>query len=174
MNEFEKKLFADLQAGHSVEDLLSEFQKHLDEAKKEHDELEAKKKAEADAKAKAQSDRAANAKHITEVANRLLDNTVTADDVAWVFQRYFATKWTKSDAVLESVMTAHEVNQMIDTAIKMFDGLEPIMKMMNMSWEEVGRDLKNGSMKAKPKEETNVKAKRSDDDIIKDFISKVL
>lgn len=171
MNEFEKKLFADLQAGHSVEDLLSEFQKHLDEAKKEHDELEAKKKAEADAKAKAQSDRAANAKHITEVANRLLDNTVTADDVAWVFQRYFATK---SDAVLESVMTAHEVDQMIDTAVKMFDGLEPIIKMMNMSWEEVGRDLKNGSMKTKPKENTNTKVKRSDDDIIKDFISKVL
>lgn len=174
MNEFEKKLFADLQAGHSVEDLLSEFQKHLDEAKKEHDELEAKKKAEADAKAKAQSDRAANAKHITDVANRLLDNTVTADDVAWVFQRYFATKWTKSDAVLESVMTAHEVDQMIETAVKMFDGLEPIIKMMNMSWEEVGRDLKNGSMKAKPKAETNTKVKRSDDDIIKDFISKVL
>lgn len=174
MNEFEKKLFADLQAGHSVEDLLSEFQKHLDEAKKEHDELEAKKKAEADAKAKAQSDRAANAKRITDVANRLLDNTVTADDVAWVFQRYFATKWTKSDAVLESVMTEHEVEQMIDTAVKMFDGLEPIMKMMNMSWEEVGRDLKNGSMKTKPKTETNTKVKRSDDDIIKDFISKVL
>lgn len=171
MNEFEKKLFADLQAGHSVEDLLSEFQKHLDEAKKE---LDAKKKAEAEAEAKAQSDRAANAKHITEVANRLLDNTVTADDVAWVFQRYFATKWTKSDAVLESMMTAQEVKQMIETAIKMFDGLEPIIKMMNMSWEEVGRSLKNDSMKAKPKEETNTKVKRSDDDIIKDFISKVL
>lgn len=170
MNEFEKKLFADLQAGHSMEDLLSEFQKHLDEAKKEHDALEAKKKAEA----AAQANRAANAKHITEVANRLLDNTVTSEDVAWVFQRYFATKWTKSDAVLESVMTAHEVDQMIDTAIKMFDGLEPIIKMMDMSWEQVGNDLKSGSMKVKPKESTNVKAKRSDDDIIKDFIQKVL
>lgn len=169
MNEFEKKLFADLQAGHSMEDLLSEFQKHLDEAKKEHDALEAKKKAEEDAKAKAQANRAANAKHITDVANRLLDNTVTSEDVAWVFQRYFATKWTKSDAVLESVMTAHEVDQMIDTAVKMFDGLEPIIKMMDMSWEQIGNDLKSGSMKVKTKEQ-----KRSDDDIIKDFIQKVL
>ena len=171
MNEFEKKLFADLQAGHSMEDLLSEFQKHLDEAKKEHDALEAKKKAEADAKSKAQADRAANAKHITEVANRLLDNTVTSEDVAWVFQRYFATKWTKSDAVLESVMTAHEVDQMIDTAVKMFDGLEPIIKMMDMSWEQIGSDLKSGSMKVKAKTKEQ---KRSDDDIIKDFIQKVL
>lgn len=167
MNEFEKKLFTDLQAGHSMEDLLSEFQKHLDEAKKEHDALEAKKKAEADAKA----NRAANAKHITDVANRLLDNTVTAEDVAWVFQRYFATKWTKSDAVLESVMTAHEVDQMIDTAVKMFDGLEPIIKMMDMSWEQIGSDLKSGSMKVKAKTKEQ---KRSDDDIIKDFIQKVL
>lgn len=171
MNEFEKKLLADLQSGHSVEDLLAEFQKHLDVAAKEQQEAEAKKKAEA----AAQETRAANAKHITDVANRLLDNTVTADDVAWVFQRYFATKWTKSTAVLESVMTAHEVDQMIETAVKMFDGLEPIMKLMNMSWEEVGRDLKNGSMKAKPKDvEVNDKAKRSDDDVIKDFISKIL
>lgn len=167
MNEFEKKLFADLQAGHSMEDLLSEFQKHLDEAKKEHDALEAKKKAEEDARA----NRAANAKHITDVANRLLDNTVTAEDVAWVFQRYFATKWTKSDAVLESVMTAHEVDQMIDTAVKMFDGLEPIIKMMDMSWEQIGSDLKSGSMKVKAKTKEQ---KRSDDDIIKDFIQKVL
>ena len=167
MNEFEKKLFTDLQAGHSMEDLLSEFQKHLDEAKKEHDALEAKKKAEADAK----TNRAANAKHITDVANRLLDNTVTAEDVAWVFQRYFATKWTKSDAVLESVMTAHEVDQMIDTAVKMFDGLEPIIKMMDMSWEQIGSDLKSGSMKVKAKTKEQ---KRSDDDIIKDFIQKVL
>ena len=167
MNEFEKKLFTDLQAGHSMEDLLSEFQKHLDEAKKEHDALEAKKKAEADA----QAHRAANAKRITDVANRLLDNTVTAEDVAWVFQRYFATKWTKSDAVLESVMTAHEVDQMIDTAVKMFDGLEPIIKMMDMSWEQIGSDLKSGSMKVKAKTKEQ---KRSDDDIIKDFIQKVL
>ena len=169
MNEFEKKLFADLQAGHSMEDLLSEFQKHLDEAKKEHDALEAKKKAEADAKAKAQANREANAKHITEVANRMLNNTITSEDVAWVFQRYFATKWTKSDAVLESVMTAHEVDQMIDTAVKLFDGLEPVMKIMDMSWDQIGNDLKAGSMKVKAKE-----TKRSDDDIIKDFIQKVL
>lgn len=172
MNEFEKKLFADLQSGHSVQDLLTEFQKHLDAASKEHEALEAKKKAEEEAKAKAQANRAANAKHITDVANRLLDNTVTSADVAWVFQRYFATKWTKSDAVLESVMTAHEVDQMVETAIKMFDGLEPIIKMMDMSWEQIGDDLKSGSMKVKPKETTKVK--RSDDDIIKDFIQKVL
>ena len=169
MNEFEKKLFADLQAGHSMEDLLSEFQKHLDEAKKEHDALEAKKKADENAKAKAQANREANAKRITEVANRMLNNTTTSEDVAWVFQRYFATKWTKSDAVLESVMTAHEVDQMVDTAVKLFDGLEPVMKIMDMSWDQIGNDLKSGSMKVKAKEH-----KRSDDDIIKDFIQKVL
>jgi thiamine pyrophosphate-dependent acetolactate synthase large subunit-like protein len=169
MNEFEKKLFADLQAGHSMEDLLSEFQKHLDEAKKEHDALEAKKKADEDAKAKAQANREANAKRITEVANRMLNNTITSEDVAWMFQRYFATKWTKSDAVLESVMTAHEVDQMVDTAIKLFDGLEPVMKIMDMSWDQIGNDLKSDSMKVKAKEH-----KRSDDDIIKDFIQKVL
>ena len=66
-------------------------------------------------------------------------------------------------------MTAHEVDQMIDTAVKMFDGLEPIIKMMDMSWEQIGSDLKSSSMKVKAKE-----TKRSDDDIIKDFIQKVL
>lgn len=169
MNEFEKKLFADLQAGHSVEDLLTEFQKHLDAASKEHEALEAKKKAEEDAKLKAQNDRTERAKRITDLANRLLEGRPTADDVAYVFQRYFASKWTKSDAVLEQVMTAHEVDEMINTAIKMFDGLEPLMKLCNMTWEDAARDVAKASAA-----KTNTKVKRSDDDVIKDFISKVM
>ena len=172
MNEFEKKLLADLQKGHSVEDILAEFNKHLSAAQDEYDALEAKRKAdeEAEAKSKAEAEkaRAERAKTITDLANRLLNNEPTAADVAWVFQRYFATKWSKSEDVLSFVMNSDEVEQMVEVGAKMLDSIEPLMKVCGMTWEEALKNADKNSTK------TKIKAKKSDEDAIRDFIKTIM
>lgn len=170
MNEFEKKLLADLQKGHSVEDILAEFNKHLTAAQDEYDALEAKRKADEEAKSKAEAEklRAERAKTITDLANRLLNNEPTAADVAWVFQRYFATKWSKSEDVLSFVMNGDEVEQMVEVGAKMLDSIEPLMKVCGMTWEEALKSADKHGTKAK------VKTKKSDEDAIRDFIKTIM
>ena len=170
MNEFEKKLLADLQKGHSVEDILAEFNKHLTAAQDEYDALEAKRKADEEAKSKAEAEklRAERAKTITDLANRLLNNEPTAADVAWVFQRYFATKWSKSEDVLSFVMDGDEVEQMVEVGAKMLDSIEPLMKVCGMTWEEALKSADKHGTKAK------VKVKKSDEDAIRDFIKTIM
>ena len=173
MNEFEKKLFADLQAGHSVDAILAEFNKHLNVAKAEveaakvREEEEKRKREEEEKKARAQRD--VDAKKITEVANRALNNKLTGEDVAWMFQRYLFQKWGKSEAVCKVAMTGEDIDAMIDMAAKMFDTLEPLMVATNTKWE----DLLNNVPLFTPTPKKQSKSK-SDDEAIKDFLNKIL
>ena len=173
MNEFEKKLFADLQAGHSVDAILAEFNKHLNVAKAEveaakvREEEEKRKREEEEKKARAQRD--VDAKKITEVANRALNNKLTGEDVAWMFQRYLFQKWGKSEAVCKVAMTGEDIDAMIDMAAKMFDTLEPLMVATNTKWE----DLLNHVPLFTPTPKKQSKSK-SDDEAIKDFLNKIL
>ena len=78
MTEFEKKLFNDLKAGYTADEIVAEFRSHLDTASKA---LEAETKATAAQEEQGQA--------IAELANRMLNQELTADDVAWVMQVYF-------------------------------------------------------------------------------------
>lgn len=178
MNEFEKKLFADLQAGHSVDAILAEFNKHLNVAKAEVEaakarEEEEKRKREEEAKkaaeAQARAQRDVDAKKITEIANRALNSKLTGEDVAWMFQRYLFQKWGKSEAVCKVAMTGEDIDAMIDMAAKMFDTLEPLMVATNTKWEDL---LNNVPLFTTPVKKHN--KSKSDDEAIKDFLNKIL
>ena len=179
MNEFEKKLFADLQAGHSVDAILAEFNKHLNVAKAEVEaakarEEEEKRKREEEAKkaaeAQARAQRDVDAKKITEIANRALNSKLTGEDVAWMFQRYLFQKWGKSEAVCKVAMTGEDIDTMIDMAIKMFDTLDPLMKATHTKWE----DLLNEVSIFTPSTPKKQNKSKSDDEAIKDFLNKIL
>ena len=180
MNEFEKKLFADLQAGHSVDAILAEFNKHLNvakaevEAAKAREEEEKRKREEEEkkkaAEAQARAQRDVDAKKITEIANRALNGKLTGEDVAWMFQRYLFQKWGKSEAVCKVAMTGEDIDTMIDMAIKMFDTLDPLMKVTNTKWEDLLEEI---SIFAPPSTKKQNKSK-SDDEAIKDFLNKIL
>lgn len=165
MNEFEKKLFADLQAGHSVDAILAEFNKHLNIAKAEIEAVKAREEEEK--KARAQKD--VDAKKITEIANRALNSKLTGEDVAWMFQRYLFQKWGKSEAICKVTMTSEDIDTMIDMAIKMFDTLEPLMVATNTKWEDI---LNNIPLFTTPTKKQN--KSQSDDEVIKDFLNKIL
>ena len=179
MNEFEKKLFADLQAGHSVDAIMAEFNKHLNvakaeiEAAKAREEEEKRKREEEEkrraAEAQARMQKDADAKKITEIANRALNNTLMSEDVAWMFQRYLFQKWGKSETVCQVAMTAEDIDTMIDMAVKMFDTLEPLMHATNTKWE----DLLNNVPLFTPPAKKQSKSK-NDDEVIKDFLNKIL
>ena len=93
MTEFEMKLFKDLQNGKTMDEITAEFAKHLSAAEAEHKAIEEKKaaaKAEEEAKARAELEKAGTA--IAELANRMLNGELTAEDVEWVitFSRVFS------------------------------------------------------------------------------------
>lgn len=168
MNDFEKKLLADLQAGHSVEEILAEFNKHLTNAQVEANKLEEERRRKAEEEEKRKKAEAAerekDAKRITELANRALTRQITAEDVSWLWSRYMAQKWGKSDAICRVSMTAEDVDSMVEMASKMFDTIEPLMKATNTTWEKVAKDA----------EKFVNKTTKSDDAIIKDFLNKIL
>lgn len=181
MDEFEKKLFADLQAGHSVDAILAEFNKHLNVAKAEVEaakarEEEEKRKREEEAKkaaeAQARAQRDVDAKKITEIANRALNNKLTGEDVAWMFQRYLFQKWGKSEAVCKVAMTGEDIDTMIDMAIKMFDTLDPLMKVTNTKWEDLLEEVSLFTPTTHSSKKQN--KSKSDDEAIKDFLNKIL
>lgn len=141
MTEFEKKLLADLEAGHDVNEILDEFKSRLDTAVTEY---EAKQKA----KAEAEVEQAGIA--IAELANRMLTKQLTADDVAWVLQTYFSQ-------VAENVQvefTAKDAEDLRHTACGMMSGFAELM-------ESVFNTVKPNKHE-------------SDDDILRDFVQKIL
>ena len=101
MTEFEMKLFKDLQNGKTMDEITAEFTKHLNAAEAEHKALEEKKaKAEEEAKARAELEKAGTA--IAELANRMLNGELTAEDVEWVITSYLE----QDDANMDHLITS--------------------------------------------------------------------
>lgn len=150
MTEFEKKLLADLEAGHDVNEILDEFKSRLNTAVEEYEAKQAKEKAEAEAKAQREVEQTGVA--IAELANRMLTKQLTADDVAWVLQTYFSQ-------VAENVQvefTAKDAEDLRHTACGMMSGFAELM-------ESAFNAVKPGKCKCE-----------SDDDILRDFVQKIL
>jgi leucyl aminopeptidase (aminopeptidase T) len=175
MNDFEKKLIADLASGKSAEALLAEFNTALVAAKKAEEERQKKIaeekriKEEEARKAKAEKDREVKSKRIVDLANRALNDQITADDVAWLMTQYVSHKYPKRAEELGEIINAKDVDSMIDLAVKLMDTAD---SMFGSVWAKpIGKkDPVTFTMKM-PSED---KSKKSDDEVICDFINKIL
>ena len=103
MTEFEMKLFKDLQNGKTMDEITAEFAKHLSAAEAEHKAFEEEKaKAEEEAKARAELEKAGTA--IAELANRMLNGELTAEDVEWVITSYLEQDDANMDHLIASAL----------------------------------------------------------------------
>ena len=178
MNDFEKKLIADLASGKSAEALLAEFNAALVAAKKAEEERQKKLaeekrlKEEAERKAKAEKEREVKSKQIVDLANRALNDSTTAEDVAWLMNEYVKNKYPKYIEELGEVITANEVESIMNLAVKLMDTAD---SMFGSVWAKpVGKkDPVTFTMKIPSENEIKSKNK-SDDEVICDFINKIL
>lgn len=178
MNDFEKKLIADLASGKSAEDLLAEFNTALAAAKKAEEERQKKFaeekriKEEEARKAKAEKEREAKSKRIVELANRALNDQVTAEDVAWLMTQYVTHKYPKRAEELGEIISAKDVESMIDLAVKLMDTAD---SMFGSVWAKPIGKKDPVSFTMKIPSENEIKSKnKSDDEVICDFINKIL
>lgn len=166
------EVYNKIAGGASIADLLKAYEDELRaaEAKYKAEQEEKKRKAEEEAKrAKEVQDRAQrdlDAKKITELANRALNGNTTAEDVSWLWTRYAAKKWDKSEAILNQLLKPEEVDEMIDMAVKMLTNLNPLVKMMDTTWDQIAKDADVVIKREKKKD-------KSEDDIIRNFINKI-
>jgi hypothetical protein len=173
MNEFEKKLIADLASGKSAEALLAEFNTALVTAKKVEEERQKKLaeekrlKEEEARRAKAVKEREVKSKQIVDLANRALNDSTTAEDVAWLMNEYVNNKYPKYAEELGEVISAKDVESMMNLAVKLMDTAET---MFGGTWSSVANQKGDKVFFTKP---NNVKSK-SDDEVINDFINKIL
>lgn len=177
MNDFEKKLVADLASGKSVEALLAEFNTALAAAKKAEEERQKKLaeekriKEEEARKAKAEKEREAKSKRIVELANRALNDQVTAEDVAWLMAQYVTHKYPKRAEELGEIITANDVESMMNLAVKLMDTAD---SMFGNVWAKPIGKKDPVTFTMKIPSENEVKSKKSDDEVICDFINKIL
>jgi hypothetical protein len=178
MNDFEKKLIADLASGKSAEALLAEFNTALVAAKKVEEERQKKLaeekriKEEAERKAKAEKEREVKSKRIVELANRALNDQVTAEDVAWLMTQYVTHKYPKRAEELGEIINAKDVDSMIDLAVKLMDTAD---SMFGSVWAKPTGKKEPVTFTMKIPSENEIKSKsKSDDEVICDFINKIL
>ena len=178
MNDFEKKLVADLASGKSVETLLAEFNTALAAAKKAEEERQKKLaeekriKEEEARKAKAEKEREAKSKQIVDLANRALNDQVTAEDVAWLMTQYVTHKYPKRAEELGEIINAKDVDSMIDLAVKLMDTAD---SMFGNIWAKPVGKKEPVTFTMKIPSENEIKSKsKSDDEVICDFINKIL
>ena len=178
MNDFEKKLIADLASGKSAEALLAEFNTALAAAKKAEEERQKKLaeekriKEEEARKAKAEKEREAKSKQIVDLANRALNDQVTAEDVAWLMTQYVTHKYPKRAEELGEIINAKDVESMIDLAVRLMDTAD---SMFGSVWAKPVGKKEPVTFTMKIPSENEIKSKsKSDDEVICDFINKIL
>ena len=178
MNDFEKKLIADLASGKSAETLLAEFNTALAAAKKAEEERQKKLaeekriKEEEARKAKAEKEREAKSKRIVELANRALNDQIAAEDVAWLMTQYVTHKYPKRAEELGEIISAKDVESMIDLAVKLMDTAD---SMFGSVWAKPASKKDPVTFTMKIPSDNEIKSKsKSDDEVICDFINKIL
>lgn len=177
MNDFEKKLIADLASGKSAEALLAEFNTALVTAKKAEEERQKKIaeekriKEEEARKAKAEKEREVKSKRIVDLANRALNDQIIADDVAWLMTQYVTHKYPKRAEELGEIINAKDVDTMIDLAVKLMDTAD---SMFGSVWAKPISKKDPVTFTMKIPSDNEIKSKKSDDEVICDFINKIL
>lgn len=182
MNTYENEMMSMLRQGMSFDEVMNKMKTQLANAQAQiRAEEEAKRQAEeklaAEAHAKKlQAEKDARAKMIVDIANRALEGTLTAEDVAAVQMMYAKQKVTnESDlAILAELFAADTVDQSIDMALATAHSFDPFLKMFGTNWNQVINETTpeaKAEAHAKAKQTTHQKMKHSDDTILRDFLS---
>lgn len=147
MNTYENEMMTMLRQGMSYDEVMNKMRTQLanaqaqikaeEEAKRAE---EAKRQAEAKAKAKQlQAEKEARGEIIVDIANRALEGTLTADDVAAIQMMYI--KQTVKDendlAVLESMLTGEEIDNTVHMALTTTHAFDPLLSAMGATWKQV-------------------------------------
>lgn len=146
MNTYENEMMTMLRQGMSCDEVMNKMRTQLSNAQAQiKAEEEAKRQAEekraaAEAKAKQlQAEKEARGEIIVDIANRALEGTLTADDVAAIQMMYIKQKIKDENdlAVLESMLTGDEVDNTIQMALATTHAFNPILNAMGTTWKQV-------------------------------------
>lgn len=151
MNTYENEMMAMLRQGMSFDEVMNKMHTQLSNAQAQiKAEEEAKRQAEekraAEAKAKQlQADKDARAKVIVDIANRALEGTLTAEDVAAVQMMYIKQNIQDENdlAVLESMLTGDEIDNTIHMALATTHAFNPLLDAMGATWKQVVDSVDN-------------------------------
>lgn len=182
MNTYENELMAMLRQGMSFDEVMNKMHTQLSNAQAQiRAEEEAKRQAQMAAEqklaneAKAKAEKETRAKMIVDIANRALEGTLTAEDVAAIQMMYAKQTITnESDlAILAELFAADTIDQSIEMALATAHSFDPLLKMFGTSWNQViNETAPEAHAKAKQTTHQNIqKMKRSDDAVLKDFLS---
>ena len=117
-------------------------------------------------------------KKLCDIANRALQDTLTADDVAYIQNLYIHSKYPNAPhSVLDEMLNGKSVDAAIEIAIKTTEDFAPLLKMMGTSWDSImkntTREDKDKAMDEAVKEINKVSKhdkNKSDDIIITKFL----
>lgn len=145
MNTYENEMMAMLRQGMSFDEVMNKMHTQLSNAQAQiKAEEEAKRQAEekkaTEAKAKQlQAEKDARAKVMVDIANRALEGTLTAEDVAAVQMMYIKqiVKDENDLAVLESMLTGDEIDNTIHMALATTHAFNPLLNAMGATWKQV-------------------------------------
>lgn len=172
MNTYENEMMSMLRQGMSMDEVMNKMRTQLANAQAQ---IKAEEEAKRQAEAKAKNEKEARAKVIVDIANRALEGTLTAEDVAAIQMMYVKQRITnESDlAILAELFAADAVDQSIDMALATAHSFDPFLKMLGTNWNQVineatPEDKAEAHTKVK---QTTQKMKRSDDAVLKDFLS---
>jgi hypothetical protein len=182
MNTYENELMSMLRQGMSFDEVMNKMHTQLSNAQAQiRAEEEAKRQAEQKLanEAKAKAEKEARAKVIVDIANRALEGTLTAEDVAAIQLMYAKQKITnESDlAILAELFAADTVDQSIEMALATAHSFDSFLKMFGTDWKQVINETSpeakaEAHAKVKQTTQQNIqKMKRSDDAVLKDFLS---
>ena len=180
MNTYENEMMSMLRQGLSFDEDMNKMKTQLANAQAQiHAEEEAKRQAQLANEAKAKAEKEAKAKMVVDIANRALEGTLTAEDVAAIQMMYAKQKIAnESDlAILAELFAADTVDQSIDMALATAHSFDPFLKMFGTSWNQVINETTpeakaEAHAKAKQATQQNIqKMKHSDDTVLRDFLS---
>ena len=142
MNTYENELMSMLRQGMSFDEVMNKMHTQLSNAQAQirAEEEEAKRQAEAEAKAKKHhAEQEARAKMLVDIANRALEGTLTADDVAAIQMMYIKQIVEDENdlAVLESMLTGDEIDNTIHMALTTTHAFSPVLNAMGTTWKQV-------------------------------------
>lgn len=181
MNTYENEMMSMLRQGLSFDEVMNKMKTQLANAQAQ---IRAEEEAQRQAKlaeeklaneAKAKAEKEARAKMIVDIANRALEGTLTAEDVAAIQMMYAKQKITnESDlAILAELFAADTVDQSIDMALTTAHSFDSFLKMFGTDWNQVINETTpeaKAEAHAKAKQATQ-QMKRSDDVVLRDFLS---
>lgn len=111
-------------------------------------------------------------KKLCDIANRALQDTLTADDVAYIQSLYIHAKYPNAPhSVLDEMMNGKSIDATIEVAIKTTEGFAPLLGLMGTTWDEVMKTTSRADKdKAMDKATKEAKEALSDEAVIAKFL----